>query len=554
MSLNSEMSLTDRGAGAQLDHGDSAIIEWIQKRIKLIGFNDISKLWNHDEHTSQVKKFLREESSRSIFATVDRDMNNKLVLSVNIPPEQSPGRIDVAYFIKEEGSILTISNIDDLILFGTFAMHQTASSVLNVMENVFYPSIFHTTDWNESSKRELSGLYHRFMASLTESANEESGRTALYLPFKDGIKSELDRTVVGKDLLQQLEGIAIHWTRQIKGSLSSHEYVLSSQSQGPIEEINYWKSRANDLSSISDQLQSEEVQAIVAFLNQYESKYSKPIAKLKNSIQSALQEAQNVVKFLSILQEPCEQLSQLEPENIPDVFLDLMNCTRLIYTHSSNYKTFERVSDLLRRISSEIVRQCATHISLNEIYCGEAVEVEKVLIESITCVQKWKNLYNRTAVTINKATRLEENDDMKQRFWQLDDETIFAEIDAFSQRCEDLIDVCKSKYQFVTNLCGYGKDQKSPAIVAERLLGGLTRPDVVKTIYGISCIFACEMDRLDHLTYNILDATNSNWHDDYKNFKIAMKVSKMSFMYHLINQINLTKSLIIPAFRTSTQC
>lgn len=532
------MSLPDRGAGVQLDHEDGATIEWIQKRIKLIGFNDISKLWNHDEHTSRVKKFLREESSRCIFATVDRDMDNELLLSVNTPPEQSPGRIDVAYFIKEEGSILTMSNIDDLILFGTFAMHQTASSVLNIMEHVFYPNIFHTTDWNESSKRELSGLYHRFMASLTESANEETGRTSLYLPFKDGIKSELDRTSVGKDLLQQLEGIAIHWTRQIKGLLSSHEHVLSSQSQGPIEEINYWKSRARNLSSISDQLQSEEVQAIVRFLNQYESKYVQPVAKLKNSIQVGLKEAQNVVKFLSILQEPCEQLSQLEPENIPKVFLDLMNCTRLIYTHSSNYNTFERVSDLLRRISSEIVRQCSTHISLDKIYYGEAVEVEKVLMGSIACVQKWKSLYNRTAVTINKAIRLEENDGMKQRFWQLDDETIFAETDAFSQRCEDLIDVCKSKYQFVTNLCGYGKDQKSPAIVAERLLGGLTRPDVEKTIDGISSIFASQMDRLDHLSYNILDATNSHWHEDYKNFKTAMKVSKMSFIDHITKSIS----------------
>ncbi len=535
------------------DDEDRAMIEWIQARIKLIKCNDISKLWKDEEHTPQLLEFLRNASIRSMFATIDRLLNDQLILSLNHPPDQSPGRIDVAYFIREEGSNLTLSNLDDSLLFGTFAMHQTASSVLNAMDSVFYPNIFHTTDWNESSHRELTGLYHRFMATLTESANEETGRTALYLPFKDGIKSELDRNVIRKDLVQQLEGIAIHWIRQIKGLLSNHEHMLSSKSQGPIEEINYWKARAHDLSSISDQLQSDEVQSITAFLERHDSKYVHPVAALRNSIQSGLEEAQHVVKFLSILQEPCERLSQLEPGDIPNVFSDLMNCARLIYTHSSNYNTFERVSDLLRRISTEIIRQCSTYISLEKIFYGQAEDVEKILEQSIQCGQQWKNLYNRTAVTINSIIRSEQKKNLSSGLWKLDDESIFAATDAFSQRCEDLIDICKSKYQFVCHLCGYGSHQTSASVVTERLLGGLTRPDVEKTIVGISSIFAAQMGRLDHLNYNILDATNSYWHDDYKNFKMAMKASISMFLLSNSHPTNFSNN-VFDSYRTWIQC
>ncbi len=52
------------------------------------------------------------------------------------------------------------------------------------------------------------------MASLTETANQSRGHTVLYLPEED--VSDIDRSVKDKDLVQRLEAILIHWTRQIK--------------------------------------------------------------------------------------------------------------------------------------------------------------------------------------------------------------------------------------------------------------------------------------------------------------------------------------------------
>ena len=58
--------------------------------------------------------------------------------------------------------------------FSNFILQITQTSVLRITEEIL-------REWNESNRVELEGMYHRFMTSLTESSNEETGRMRLYL-------------------------------------------------------------------------------------------------------------------------------------------------------------------------------------------------------------------------------------------------------------------------------------------------------------------------------------------------------------------------------------
>lgn len=42
--------------------------------------------------------------------------------------------------------------------------------------------------------------------------------------------------------------IVIHWTRQIKELLSSQESLESADTSGPLQEIEFWRARCEDLS------------------------------------------------------------------------------------------------------------------------------------------------------------------------------------------------------------------------------------------------------------------------------------------------------------------
>ena len=80
----------------------------------------------------------------------------------------------------------------------------------------------------------------------------------------------------------------IHWTRQIKEVLNSQDAYETSENAGPLEEIGFWRSRCEDLSGISDQLDKAGVKHIQAILEQTKSSYVVPFRKLAKLIQVLL--------------------------------------------------------------------------------------------------------------------------------------------------------------------------------------------------------------------------------------------------------------------------
>ena len=71
--------------------------------------------------------------------------------------------------------------------------------------------------------------------------------TVLYVPNEDLRAKPMEELVKDKELVQRIESTLIHWTRTIKEvlhSLSSEDVTL------PLEEIQFWQDRCNDLSGI----------------------------------------------------------------------------------------------------------------------------------------------------------------------------------------------------------------------------------------------------------------------------------------------------------------
>ncbi len=518
------------------DNDEQLMIEWIQRQI-----NVSSSSWTR-EHVDKTLEFLTNSSMKSLFIAIEEDvdvnidqsgedgetesksegLNVNLAVSLDAPPSPAPGRSDVFYFVRSEGEALSINNIDQMLISGKTSMKQTAASVLRVMEEEFYPYIFLSREWSHSSRQELLGLYHRFMASLTESANENEhcGKTRLYLPFKRDRCVDLNSQDLyhDRDVIKQLEAVAIHWIRQIKEVLNSHAHNIALDHQGPMEELKFWVSRAEDLTGIMEQLNCNEVKKVLSILKKAKSKYAGPVEALTGTIKQGSDAAANCVRFLEILQEPCDQLSVLKPKDIPSIMPKFMNCLRLIHSLSSNYNTHERIADLIRRVSSEIIRHCTSQISLGDIFYGNINEAIQILQDCIDCAQEWKSLYNRTAITVNQ--RVNKQSSSK---WEVDDMSIFAEMDAFIQRCDDLMDVCHGREQFVGLLegtCDHSSVNYTPTF---RWTNG---PEVENSMLVVRNGFIVQIDRLNELNYCVLDARESRWHSDYNTYKVAIQVSE----------------------------
>lgn len=68
------------------------------------------------------------------------------------------------------------------------------------------------------------------------------------------------------------------------------------------------------------------------------------------------------MKFLSILKEPCEELAELNPNQVAPKLKFIITLIRIIWNNNKCYSTSERVADLFHMVHSA---QTRTHTRTN---------------------------------------------------------------------------------------------------------------------------------------------------------------------------------------------
>lgn len=79
--------------------------------------------------------------------------------------------------------------------------------------------------------------------------------------------------------------VVIHWSRQLKDVLNSQDMSGLDETAGPLEEIDFWKARNQDLMGISKQLNKPSVKRITKVLDMAKSSYVSSFVKLAKQIQ-----------------------------------------------------------------------------------------------------------------------------------------------------------------------------------------------------------------------------------------------------------------------------
>lgn len=327
----------------------------------------------------------------------------------------------------------------------------------------------------------------------------------MYVP--EGFEFVTEEAAHQKDVVQRLESLLIHWTKQIKEVSNSQNSSELTENSGPMEEIQFWRSRCADLSSISDQINRSEVQQIIQVLEIAKSSYIEQFLRLSNVIQDGTIEAQDNLKYLSTLTEHCTALSQAEPRNIIELLPNFLRCVRLIWANSQYYNSKERITGLLRKISNEIIKRCCAKISLDDIFHGDVLSSMVSIQDSISCGEQWKAIYKKMCSHIAKLT---------PHKWDFDQSSIFAQIDAFVRRCRDLLEVCEGQIQFARKIAN-GAKFPIPAF------GGSCGPDIAIGLHDVEEAFEKQISSLWNIRKHILDVKATRWHDDYNNFKQGVK-------------------------------
>ncbi|PFH37249.1 dynein, axonemal, heavy chain 2 family protein [Besnoitia besnoiti] len=510
---NSDPPLHVRSSGSSDPLDAETCASWLKPRLPLSEF-DVEEHWS-PTYSQQFLEWCQDSSQHKLFVYFGQvkapDEPPRLVFSRNrVPSEVRSGQVrEFVFFGKRTAAPLTKATLNEHVFFSCIR-GDMLKSLITLLSGVYVPFSMKERGWPENVRKDFTGQLQRFLASVTETVYQAKGATLLYVPIED--LSDLGAALKDKDLVQRLEATVIYWTRQIKEVMMVQDTTQDADNTGHLDEIRFWRERAVNFSRLMEQFKSQAVLRIFELLELSKSTYLKQFRAVQADVHQASLEAEDNLKFLSALEKPSEKLAQAKPEAIPPILQQLLNSVRMIWSTSTYYNTSDRISGLLRKISAEVIKRCQAAIDLSLIWSGVVDNAITSLQQSTECGRAWKRLYQQMCKLVRRHSS-------HGRHWDFPEGAVFAEIDAFVQRCCDLLEVCECQRHFNT------RAQQ----IALPMFAGFRFKEVSRSIYEIEDAFAKGLRRLRDLDYFVLDVKATKWHDDFAVFKNQVK--DLEFMY-----------------------
>ena len=493
------------------------VVRWMKETLTQQFPSFQTHMWN-GETLAQCKKFLLDNAEDRIFFWLETiGGQDYLVSSMVLTKEtrRQSGQDCFMYFVKfsEKKVFLTEDNVEDFIAYGVVPLDDNMKGLLGQINSVTLPKFLRDKEWPENIKKDLLEQTHKFMANLTEIVSQRKGATELYIPI-DNMEDDPGNNDM-KDRNHRLKEVLSHWTKQIRDLINNQTNQSDSDNAGPLEEIANWNLRMDNLINIKKQLDQPKLRRILDILKQADPKNLSTFNELVNQITGGAEEAEDNLKYLQSLQVPCTEMAKATPSTIVAILPRILNCVRLIKEMSKHYHADDKISGLLRKISNEIINRCKKCISLDDMLRGDVHKCIKDLKEAIACCVAWRSIYNQTVDAIHK----------RGGEWKIKPDSIFAQIDAFIQRCNDLTEICEGQIQFARK----GRTVDLPKF------SGSKGSEIIAVLDEIKSSFTKYLERIEGTDREkILDINSIKWQDDYSAFKSGTK--NLEIMY--LNLIN----------------
>lgn len=270
---------------------------------------------------------------------------------------------------------------DTSLLYGEI-LDSPLETIKSLLSSTYAPLFAESTEWGNTSdeqKADFNDEMNKFLQNLTSAVESLSGGLKLLHISSEHVKSFessdaqnlSDRVHQNPDAITYFEELLGEWCNQIESFVESHEKnnnQLQSPPKGsnniekltgPKGELEYWRARTQQLSSITEQLKRKDCRYVVGILSAYtkgtsDQAKSKTVGLLRRWKQidiettEAANEAKDNLKYLSTLQRFIEPLYSGTAQSIIDTLPALINSIKVwfIWHHcyaciSNLHKSFD---------------------------------------------------------------------------------------------------------------------------------------------------------------------------------------------------------------------
>jgi dynein heavy chain len=285
--------------------------------------------------------------------------------------------------------------------------------------------------------REFQAALIKFAAQTEQTLQQTSGDVNLSIPevqIDDPSKFTDDWNVCSK-----LEVALDEWIKVISTTVGE-ETRKQPQGEGPMAEIQFWRSRNAVLSSLVEQINLPIVSKMIRVLELIEAS-SLPSFRFHHSELTRLHiEAKDNVKFLATLERHLKNIHGGQLSIILDTLPSMMNSIRMVWIISRHYNTDERMVPLMARIAGEISRQVSKKVAVPDIFQLRPAAAIMVINEARTVLLEWEKCYLRVRLRIEK--------DEGDHRWEFDRKRLFDKTSYMAKICNHLLEVATVLDQF----------------------------------------------------------------------------------------------------------
>lgn len=228
---------------------------------------------------------------------------------------------------------------------------------------------------------------------------------------------------------------------------------------GPETELEYWRRRMQQLTSITEQLKAKGNKTVVSALSAASKGGGGAAAALDRqqvaallrrwkevdlSITEAANEAKDNVRYLATLEKFFTPLYEGTPDQVADSLPGLLNSIKMIHTIARHYNTTERMTGLFVKISNQMITNCKRHINGRDPPDEVWEKEPEALLERLEACLKLNEQYQEQ-YRITKEKLLATP---KGKQFDFSEAQIFGKFDLFCRRVIKLIDMFSTIHQF----------------------------------------------------------------------------------------------------------
>ena len=374
-----------------------------------------------------------------------------------------------------------------------------------VLSDVYLPTVSapHVEEGlSEVLLKDMKEQINKVVAGSYVVLGKMTGETFLPLPPPDAYAS-LDKASHDKDSIHVLESAVIMWTAQIRDILAqeSESPLLRGENPGPDYELEFWAAKSCNLDCVAEQLFEGKITKVMKVLELQKSTYFPAFNRLCQEVKDVRRESNDNYRQLRALEPYLSEIKGNAFDELVRVFKPLFHCILLVWKNSKKYNTTARMVILIREIVNDIIMRAERYLTEKPILELEPQDAVDLLKESLRVCITFKNVFF--------AYKTRANQDCPSRPWLFQNSALFARLDAFLERCHDVLDLCQTILQF-------GK-------LGRVEIGGTKGKILTVNVQQIFDDFSHSIISFKTAEYNIVSVESKQFEDDFYTFRLVVQ-------------------------------